>query len=130
VNIHDFLVHYRKHAVADWLKSDMQGDDPAAAISRAAQGGRDALCVEALELFVQLYGVEAGNLALKMMASGGVYVGGGIAPKILAPLADGAFMVAFRDKGRMQGLLEHMPVRVILNDRTALYGPAVFAGNP
>jgi glucokinase len=130
VNIHDFLVHYRKHTVAGGLKEDLQGDDPAAAISRAAQSGRDALCVEALELFVRLYGAEAGNLALKMMASGGLYVGGGIAPKILEQLEGGAFMDAFRAKGRMQGLLEHMPVRVILNDRTALYGPAVFAGNP
>jgi glucokinase len=130
VNIHDFLVHYRKHAVAGWLRDDMQGGDPAAAISRAAQSGSDALCVEALELFVRLYGVEAGNLALKMMASGGLYVGGGIAPKILEQLGGGAFLAGFRDKGRMQGLLEHMPVRVILNDRTALYGPAVFAANP
>ncbi|MGB7932671.1 MAG: glucokinase [Gammaproteobacteria bacterium] len=129
VNIHDFLVHSRKQPVAGWLKDDMQANDPAAAISRAAQSGRDALCVEALELFVRLYGVEAGNLALKMMASGGVYLGGGIAPKILEQLKSGAFMAAFRAKGRMQGLLEQMPVRVVLNDRTALYGPAVFAGD-
>jgi glucokinase len=129
VNIHDFLVHTRKHTVAGWLREDMQAHDPAAAISRAAQSGRDALCVEALELFVRLYGVEAGNLALKMMASGGVYLGGGIAPKILEQLESGAFMAAFRAKGRMQDLLDHMPVRVILNDRTALYGPAVFAGD-
>ena len=130
VNIHDFLVHYRKHPVADWLRDEMHANDPAAAISLAGQGGRDAICVEALELFVHLYGVEAGNLALKMMASGGVYLGGGIAPKILEQLEGGAFMSSFLAKGRMQGLLEHMPVRVILNDRTALYGPAVFAGNP
>jgi glucokinase len=130
VNIHDFLVHYRKHAVADWLRDDMRDNDPAAAISRAAQSGRDALCVEALELFVHLYGVEAGELALKMMASGGVYLGGGIAPKILEQLESGTFMAAFSAKGRMHDLLEQMPVRVILNDRTALYGPAVFAGNP
>jgi glucokinase len=129
VNIHDFLVHYRKQPVADWLRDDMHSNDPAAAISRAGQSGRDAICVEALELFVHLYGVEAGNLALKMMASGGVYLGGGIAPKILEQLENGAFMAAFRAKGRMRDLLEHMPVRVILNDRTALYGPAVFAGD-
>jgi glucokinase len=129
VNIHDFLVHTRKHTVAGWLREDMQAHDPAAAISRAAQSGRDELCVEALELFVRLYGVEAGNLALKMMASGGMYLGGGIAPKILEQLESGAFMAAFRAKGRMQGLLDHMPVRVILNDRTALYGPAVYAGD-
>jgi glucokinase len=115
--------------VADWLAKDMQAGDPAAAISRAAQTGRDALCEEALSLFVRLYAVEAGNLALKMMASGGLYIGGGIAPKILEQLEGGAFMAAFRAKGRMQGLLEQMPVRVILNDRTALYGPAVFAGD-
>jgi glucokinase len=129
VNIHDFLVHYRKQPVADWLRDDMHSNDPAAAISRAGQSGHDAICVEALELFVHLYGVEAGNLALKMMASGGVYLGGGIAPKILEQLENGAFMAAFRAKGRMRDLLEHMPVRVILNDRTALYGPAVFAGD-
>jgi glucokinase len=130
VNIHDFLLHHSGREGADWLRDEMQAGDPAAVISRAAQSGRDALCVEALALFVRLYGVEAGNLALKMMASGGVYLGGGIAPKILGQLEGGAFMDAFRAKGRMQGLLEHMPVRVILNDRTALYGPAVFAGNP
>jgi glucokinase len=129
VNIHNFLVHYRAQPVADWLAKDMQAGDPAAAISRAAQTGRDALCVEALALFVRLYAVEAGNLALKMMASGGVYIGGGIAPKILEQLEGGTFMAAFCAKGRMQDLLEHMPVRVILNDRTALYGPAVFAGD-
>jgi len=129
VNIHDFLVQYRKHPVAEWLRDDMRANDPAAAISRAAQSGRDAICVEALEVFVHLYGVEAGNLALKMMASGGVYLGGGIAPKILEQLESGTFMAAFRAKGRMQVLLDHMPVRVILNDRTALYGPAVYAGN-
>lgn len=129
VNIHDFLVHHRRHSVADWLRDELQAGDPAAAISRAAQDGRDALCGEALALFVRLYGVEAGNLALKMMASGGLYLGGGIAPKILDQLAGGAFMDAFRAKGRMRGLLEQMPVRVILNDRTALYGPAVYAGN-
>jgi glucokinase len=129
VNIHGFLVHHSGQDVADWLKHELQAGDPAAAISRAAQTGRDALCVEALALFVRLYGVEAGNLALKMMASGGLYIGGGIAPKILGQLESGAFMDAFRAKGRMQGLLEQMPVRVIINDRTALYGPAVFAGN-
>jgi glucokinase len=130
VNIHDFLVQHRGHTVAPWLHEELQDGDPAAAISRAAQSGRDGLCLEALELFVRLYGVEAGNLALKMMATGGLYIGGGIAPKILDQLAGGAFMDAFRAKGRMSGLLERLPVRVILNDRTALFGPAVYAGNP
>ena len=128
VNIHEFLVQHRGHTVAPWLRDELQASDPAAAISRAAQSGRDTLCVEALALFVRLYGVEAGNLALKMMASGGLYLGGGIAPKILNQLAGGAFMDAFRAKGRMSALLERMPVRVILNDRTALYGEMAGSG--
>jgi len=129
VNIHDFLVVHRGYTVPPWLREELQSGDPAAVISLAAQSGRDALCVEALALFVHLYGVEAGNLALKMMASGGLYIGGGIAPKILDQLAGGAFMDAFRAKGRMSALLEQIPVRVVLNDRTALYGPAVFLGS-
>ena len=83
--------------------------------------------MEALELFVHLYGVEAGNHALKIMATGGVYLGGGIAPKILEKLKGPLFMEGFLNKGRMRSLLEAMPVRVILNDRTALYGPALYA---
>jgi glucokinase len=73
---------------------------------------------------VSIYGAAAGNLALKMMALGGVYVGGGIAPKILPKLRDGTFIRAFVDKGRFSSLLERVPVRVILNDKTALLGAA------
>lgn len=127
VHIHDFLRHQRKMPPPDWLTDEMTHGDPAAAISRAAQEHKDDVCEEALELFVHLYGAEAGNLALKHMATGGLYVGGGIAPKILEWLKNGEFMQAFLDKGRMRGLLEQVPVRVILNDRTALYGPAVYA---
>ncbi len=127
VHIHDFLRQQRKTTVPDWLADEMTHGDSAAAISRAAQDHKDDVCEEALELFVHLYGAEAGNLALKHMASGGLYIGGGIAPKILEWLKNGEFMQAFLDKGRMRGLLEQVPVRVILNDRTALYGPAVYA---
>ena len=127
VNIHDFLRHTAHCQAPDWLAEAMREGDPAAAISRAAQAGRDAVCEEALELFIHLYGVEAGNLALKQMAIGGLYIGGGIAPKILDGLKNGAFMNAFLAKGRMQPLLEQMPVRIILNDRTALFGPALYA---
>lgn len=127
VNLHDFLRHHHRSQVPAWLADEMQHGDPAAAISGAGQSGRDALCAEALGLFAHLYGVEAGNLALKVMATGGFYLGGGIAPKILTVLQDGRFLRAFLAKGRMQSVLERIPVQVILNDRTALYGPAVFA---
>ena len=127
VTLHEFLCRYHAAPAPGWLQSEMQSGDPAAVISRAALSGRDAQCVSALELFVHLYGVEAGNLALKIMATGGFYIGGGIAPKILRPLTDGGFMAAFCAKGRMRPLLEQMPVRVILNDHTALFGPALVA---
>jgi len=127
VTLHDFLCQHHATPPPDWLQVEMQSGDPAAAITAAAQADRDALCVAALELFVHLYGVEAGNLALKIMATGGFYIGGGIAPKILPSLAGGSFMAAFCAKGRMRPLLEQMPVRVILNDRTALFGPAIVA---
>lgn len=127
VNIHAFLREFRKSAAPQWLVEEMQDGDAAATISRAARQERCPVCSEALELFVHLYGVEAGNHALKIMASGGVYIGGGIAPKILDSLEEPTFLRGFRSKGRMEPLMRDMPVRVILNDRTALYGPALFA---
>jgi glucokinase len=102
--------------------------DAAAAISRAALACKDDICVETMDCFVRLYGAEAGNLALKTMSRGGLYVGGGIAPKILPLLQRDIFLQAFLSKGRMRQLLEAMPVRVILNDRVALFGPALCAG--
>jgi glucokinase len=102
--------------------------DVGAAVSRAALAGSDDVCIETMDVFVRLYGAEAGNLALKTMSRGGVYVGGGIAPKILPLLQRDTFMQGFLSKGRMRHLLEVMPVRVILNDRVALYGPALRAG--
>ena len=102
----------------------MAQSDPAAAISRAGIEGKCELCEQALDLFVSIYGAEAGNLALKIMALGGIYLGGGIAPKMLSKLSGPLFMQAFTGKGRMQALLESMPVRVITNDRIALLGAA------
>lgn len=129
VSIHDCLCQLRQREVPEWLQQAMREGDPAAAISGAAQQQRDAICVEALGLFVHLYGAEAGNLALKIMATGGLYIGGGIAPKILQPLQNGSFIDAFCDKGRMRDLLERIPVRVILNDETALQGAAAYAAS-
>lgn len=111
-----------------WLKEEMSGaDDPAAVISRAAMENRSELCAKALDMWVSALGTEAGNLALKALATAGVYLGGGIAPKILDKLKDGTFLTAFQHKGRLSALLGHMPVRVILNPKTALYGVARYA---
>lgn len=125
VSLHEFLSQYRRAHLPDWLQHEMQQGDAAAAIANAALGELDDLCVEALDWFVRLYGAEAGNLALKVMSRGGLYLGGGIAPKILPRLQSGIFLDAFFNKGRMRPLLEAMPVSVILNDRAALYGPAL-----
>jgi glucokinase len=127
LSLHDFLRQYRKVTIPGWLAEEMRHGDAAAVISNAALAGRDEICVETLDCFVRLYGAEAGNLALKVMSRGGLYVGGGIAPKILPVLTSGVFLEAFLNKGRMRHLLEVMPVRVILNDRAALYGPAIRA---
>ncbi len=127
VNLYDFLCEHRQSETLSWLAAEMKAGDPAAVISKAAQANRCSVCVESLELFSHLYGAEVGNHALKIMATGGVYIGGGIAPKILGKLKEQTFMQAFYSKGRMEPLLRDMPVKVILNELTALYGPAVFA---
>jgi glucokinase len=105
----------------------MREGDPAAAIANAAMAGNDEICRQTLSVFVRLYGAEAGNLALKSMSRGGLYVAGGIAPKLLQLLQQGDFIAAFLDKGRMRHLLEAMPVYIVLSDRVALYGPALEA---
>jgi glucokinase len=84
------------------------------------------LCCETVRVFVSILGAESGNLALKVMATGGVYLAGGIPPRILSFLTDGAFMEAFCNKGRMSDLLERIPVHVVLNPKTALIGAAAY----
>jgi glucokinase len=96
--------------------------DRNAVISKLGVDKVDPLCIQAVQLFTSLYGAEAGNLALKSLATGGVYVGGGIAPKILPALQDGTFIAAFKAKGRFHGLLDKVPVKVCLNPRTPLIG--------
>jgi len=104
-----------------------RAEDPNAEISRAGLDGEDPLAEKTMQMFVSMYGAAAGNLALVAKATAGVYVGGGIAPKILARLKTGEFLTAFRDKGRLTPLLEKIPVRVILEPRTALLGAAAHA---
>jgi glucokinase len=124
VNIFYFLRDTKRGTEPAWLTEEMRRGDPGAAISAAAMAGRCPLCEQALDMFVSVYAAEAGNLALKLMATGGVYLGGGIAPKMLPKLAGPSFMQSFVGKGRMQPLLESIPVKVIINDKTALVGAA------
>ncbi|SVB92746.1 uncharacterized protein METZ01_LOCUS245600, partial [marine metagenome] len=84
------------------------------------------LAADALDLFVSLYGAEAGNLALKFLATAGVFIGGGIAPKIADKLADGSFTAAFAEKGRVSDILHRIPVHIIRNDHTAMLGAAYY----
>jgi glucokinase len=126
-SMHRFLCEHRQAEVPQWLLEKMRNGDAVAAIAQAALAGRDDICIETLNWFVRLYGAEAGNLALKLMSRGGLFLGGGIAPKILPMLQNGAFLEAFMNKGRMRRLLEAIPVKVILNDRAALFGPALRA---
>jgi glucokinase len=127
LSIYEYICQYRHTDSPQWLQEEMCKGDAAAAISTAALSRRDECCIETLSLFVSLYAAEAGNLALKLMSRGGLYLGGGIAPKILPLLQDAGFLDAFLNKGRMRPLLEAMPVKVILNDRTALLGAALRA---
>jgi glucokinase len=98
--------------------------DAAAAISHAGLSGRCAMCVQTLDIFVAIFGAEAGNLGLKLKATGGVFLAGGIAPKILPKLQTSTFLEAFLGKGRLRRLMEIMPVSVITNDKLALLGAA------
>jgi glucokinase len=110
-----------------WLAQKIERDDPAAVISETAQQGKSKLCRTAVDMFVSIYGSAAGSLALQAMAVGGIYIGGGIAPKIVWKLKDGTFMNAFKNKGRLSKIVVPIPVKVIVNDKAALLGAAYHA---
>jgi glucokinase len=111
-------------ALAEAIRDD-RAHAPAQVTASAQKG--EPLCLQVLQLFCKLYGAEAGNLALKTLATGGVYVAGGIAPKMIDFMTDGRFREAFFDKGRMRPLLEQMPVQVVLDTEAGLLGAAVLA---
>ena len=123
-NVYSFLRDRKYAEEPAWLAEQIKSGDKTAAVSVAALSNKCELAVKALEMFASAYGDIAGNLALMLMATGGLYVGGGIAPKIREKLKDGSFMKAFTDKGRLSALLASIPVRVILDDKTALFGAA------
>jgi glucokinase len=117
-------------AVRTWEQEAGQSEktvDPGAIIGSAAVEGRDRLAEQTLQIFVEAYGAEAGNLALKLLPYGGLYIAGGIAAKILPLLQNGSFLLNFTEKGRMRPLLEEIPVHIILNPQVGLIGAAVCA---
>src|SRR5437899_265276 len=124
VNIFEFLRDTGRGKVPGWLSAEMKVMDPAAAISAAAMDAKCPMSEQAMDIFVSIFGAEAGNLGLKIKATGGVFLAGGIAPKILAKLATPLFLDAFLSKGRLRHLMEVMPVNVIINDKLALLGAA------
>jgi glucokinase len=123
--LYEFFRGRSRQPEPSWLAEELKDNpNPAATISRAGLDRSDPVCVQVLDLFVSLYGAEAGNLALKVLATGGVYIGGGIAPKILPRIQEGGLLEAFTFKGRHSPLLKSIPVYVVLNDKIALYGAA------
>jgi len=128
-NLYRFLRSRSTTREPEWLTEQMRAHDPSAVIGEAAVAGKDPECVRAVELFCAIYGAEAANLALKYFAQGGVYVCGGIAPKLIDILRQGGFVRAFCDKGRFQEMLSRIPIRVSMNENTALIGAAHVAAS-
>jgi glucokinase len=126
-NVYAYLREVEKMEEPQWLRDKMATEDPNAAIGQCSEDGSSPLCFDTMEIFAAAYGAEAGNIALKVLATGGIYIGGGIAPKMLKTLQSGGFIQAFLDKGRLSPVLESIPVRVILDDTCALLGAAAYA---
>ncbi len=124
VSIFNFLCQVLQRPVAEALRARLQTEDAAAVVGEAGVTGSCRTCAEAVDMFVSLYGAQAGNLALTVMSVGGVYIGGGIVTKLLPKITAGGFMRSFTDKGRFSQLLRDMPVRIILNSKTAQVGAA------
>jgi len=124
-NIYRFLRDTKRGTEEPWLAKELVDGDRPATVSKAGLAGKSPLCIKALDMFVSLYGAECGNVALKFLSSGGVFLGGGIAPKILPKLKEPEFLKSFLNKGRLRPFLEAVPVKVILNDKTALLGAAL-----
>lgn len=129
VDAYDFLRDSRYASERDDVRHQLLSEkkDAAEVISDRALAGDDPLCTKAMEIFLQAYGAQAGNLALTFRATGGVFVAGGIAPKVLEKLEEGPFLRAFHSKGRLTELMHEIPVRVVLNEKVGLLGAASIA---
>jgi len=128
-NIYRFLREAGVAPESKTIAARLLEGDPSATIAESALAAADPLCMRTLDVFVSVYGAEAGNLALKALALGGVVVTGGIAPKILARLSDSTFIDAFRDKGRLAPLMRSVPVHVVMEPRAPLLGAAKVASD-
>ncbi len=126
-NIYRFLRHYRNEKEPDWLTKELLKGDAPLIISSAAKEKSDPICVETIQLFVKYLSTASAQLALKTKATGGIYIGGGIAPKILSLIDKKEFYKNFINLGRMENLLKSIPVKIVLNDKTPLMGAAYYA---
>lgn len=124
VSLYQYLVSGHYAPEQTMIQQEMQREDPAAVVTRHGLAGTDPLCVKALEMFVSVYGAQAGNLAVTVVATGGIYVAGGIAPRIIDKLRDGTFMESFRALGRFADFAATIPVRVIMNPDVGMLGAA------
>lgn len=127
LSIFHFLVETGKEKWSSDVKAAMEKTDPARIVSEWGSQNKDKACVHALDWFISFYGAEAGNMALKFLALGGFYIGGGIAPHLIDKMKNGAFHSSFVDKGRFKELLGSIPIWVVMNDNAALLGAAYFA---
>ena len=123
-DIYSWLKQSGQYKEPAWLGQEIQNGDPPQVISKTALAKKSPICEKSLEIYVSIMGAVSGNLALTALTTGGIYLGGGIPPKILPALQNGTFMKSFTDKGRFRGLLEKIPVHVILHDQAALLGAA------
>ncbi len=124
-NIYDFLRDEHKAEEPEWLRTQLSAAvDPPALISQMALEGKAAICDQALSIFVSVFGAEAGNCALNFMSTGGIFIGGSIAAKIVPKMKDPLFLESFLDKGRMAAILKDMPVKIVANDDSGMIGAA------
>jgi glucokinase len=124
-NIYDFLRDTKKAEEPEWLRGEMTAaPDPPALISKMALEGKAAICDQALTIFVGVFGAQTGNCALNFMSTGGIFIGGSIAAKIVPKMKDPVFLESFLDKGRMEIILKDMPVKIVASDDCGMIGAA------
>ena len=128
-NIYEYLTVSGAYEAPEWISKKIEENDPARIINEEARLSGQELCLKAVDVFISILGAAAGNLALTGMTTGGVYLGGGMPPKLLWRLEKGLFMKSFNEKGRFRSVMERIPVKVIMHDNAAMLGAAVAGFN-